>query len=123
MCPDIQNGFNFQSFNRPIHQIRSAISIWKRSIFSDSLDYCWYYGGTVGNRENMDKIPNIDETYILIASFVYYDKTRLRQVKNSKYTPKKNEMNIGYVGSHFEALPKSDKHIFTGNEYVINDLN
>ena len=91
--------------------------------FTDSLDYCWYYGGTVDNRKNMDTIPNIDDTYTLVASFVYYDKNRCKQVVNSHYTPKKNEINIGYVGSHYETLPNSDKHIFVGNEFVINDLN
>ena len=47
--------------------------------FTDSLDYCWYYGNPGGNRENLNKIPKIDETFTLIASSIYYDSTRKKK--------------------------------------------
>ena len=91
--------------------------------FTKSLDYCWFYGGTVDNRNNMDTVPNVDDTFTLIASFVYYDKNGFRRIVNNNYDPKKNEINFAYAGNHFETIPKSDQHKFCGNEYIINDLN
>ena len=57
--------------------------------FTESLDYCWFYGGTVDNRNNMDTVPNVDDIFTLIASFVYYDKNGFRKVLNNDYDPKK----------------------------------
>ena len=57
--------------------------------FTDTLDYCWYYGGDVNNRNNKNKIPNIDDKFTLIASCTYYNKNGFKRVYDSKYTPKK----------------------------------
>ena len=48
-----------------------------------------FYGGTVDNRNNMDTVPNVDDIFTLIASFVYYDKNGFRKVLNNDYDPKK----------------------------------
>ena len=74
--------------------------------FTDSLDYCWYYGNPGGNRANLNIIPKIDETFTLIASSIYYDKTRKKIVYNWKYTPKKNEINFAYVYSDTKTIGK-----------------
>lgn len=89
--------------------------------FTDILDYCWFYGGE-NNRANKNKIPGIGETFTLIFSFIYYNKKKLRKVKDHKYTPKKNEINFAYAGAEFETLEKPDKTKFYGTEYVIWDL-
>ena len=91
--------------------------------FTDILDYCWFYGGEKSNRSNGNKIPKIDETFTFIASSIYYDKTGFRQVKDHKYTPKKNEINFAYAKEDFSTIKNyPDKTKFFGTEYVIWDL-
>ncbi len=91
--------------------------------FTDTLDYCWFYGGEKSNRSNKNKIPKIDETFTFIASSIYYDKTGFRQVKDHKYTPKKNEINFAYAKEDFSTIKDyPDKTKFFGTEYVIWDL-
>ena len=58
--------------------------------FTDFLDYCWFYGGDVSNRANKNKIPELGNTFTLIACSTYYNKKGFRKVTNSLYTPKKN---------------------------------
>ena len=60
--------------------------------FTDCLDYCWFYGGDVSNRANKNKIPELNDTFTLIASSVYYNKKRFRKVSDYKYTPKKMKL-------------------------------
>ena len=93
--------------------------------FTDLLDYCWFYGGAESNRANKNKIPKIGDTFTLIASSIYYDKTKFKRVFDYKYTPKKNEINFAYAGCKFETLKEKeiDKTKFYGTEYVIWDLN
>ena len=90
--------------------------------FTDFLDYCWFYGSEKGNRYNRDKIPEINDTFTLVASSIYYNEKGFKKVYNSKYTPKKNEINFAYAGTYFETLKKINKSKFYGTEYVINDL-
>ena len=90
--------------------------------FTDFLDYCWFYGGAEGNRVNKNRIPELDDTFTLIACSVYYDAQGFRKVNDYKYTPKKNEINFAYAGAHFETLIKPDFKQFVGTEYVIWDL-
>ena len=91
--------------------------------FTDILDYCWFYGGEKSNRSNGNKIPKIDETFTFIASSIYYDKTGFRQVKDHKYTPKKNEINFAYAKDDLSTINYfPDKTKFFGTEYVIWDL-
>ena len=95
--------------------------------FTDSLNYCWYYGGNKNNRENINKIPKIDETFSFIASSIYYSSEGLRIVNNSKYNPKKNEVNLAYAnvltGNYELNFPNHEENKQLFKEYVINDLN
>ena len=92
--------------------------------FTDSLDYCWFYGGEKNNRDNYNKIPKIDETFTFIASAIYYNIKGFRRVIDYKYTPKKNEINFAYADSHLDTIIKvPDTKRFYGTEYVIWDLN
>ena len=132
-CPNIVDKILFHGTNiDPISNIltgyfnkskKKGTSIFGEGVyFTDLLDYCWYYGGPRGNRENINKIPKINDTFTLIACSTYYDQKGFRRVKDNKYTPKKNEINFAYVGSGTEALINPDKRKFYGTEYVIWDL-
>ena len=90
--------------------------------FTDTLDYCWFYGGK-GNRDNGNIIPNINDTFTMIACATYYDNNGFRKVKDWQYTPKKNEINFAYADSHFDTIEGyPDKTKFYGTEYVIWEL-
>ena len=91
--------------------------------FTDTLDYCWFYGGEESNRCNGNKIPKIGKTFTLIANSIYYNKKGFRQVYDYKYTPKKNEINFALAKSDFSTIKgEPDKSKFYGTEYVIWDL-
>lgn len=90
--------------------------------FTDLLDYCWYYGGK-DNRDNLNKIPKVNETFSLIACCIYYNKDGWRQVYDEKYDPQKNEINFALVDAETETLIEPDRTKFVGTEYVIWDLN
>ena len=68
------------------------------------------------------KYKKIDETFTFIACSIYYDKKGFRQVKDHKYTPKKNEINFAYAKEDFSTIKGNpDEHKFFGTEYVIWD--
>ena len=90
--------------------------------FTDLLDYCWFYGSQDNNRANQNIIPRLEGIFTLIACSVYYNKKGFRKVTNSKYTPKKNEINFAYAGAHFETVNNPDFNKFVGTEYIIWDL-
>ena len=91
--------------------------------FTDSLDYCWYYGGDVNNRSNLNNIPNVGETFTFIANSIYYDKELFNRVTDSKENPKKNEINFAYeTGDSKTIYDEPDKTKFYGTEYVIWEL-
>ena len=54
--------------------------------FTDSLDYFLYYRGEENNRNNINKIPEIEKkcTFTAIESSVYYDKKGFLKVKDYK---------------------------------------
>ena len=92
--------------------------------FSDILDYNWFYGGEKSNRSNINKIPKVNDTFTLIACSTYYNKNGFKKVKDSKYTPKKNEINFAYAKYDTSTIADyPDKSKFYGTEYVIWDLN
>jgi len=105
--------------------------------FTDSLDYCWFYGGKEdikdnkdnkdikANRANMNKIPKIGDTFTAITSMVYYNKEGFLQVQNyhDRVQPGKNEVNFAYAASTSETILNPDPKKFYGTEYVIWDLN
>ena len=92
--------------------------------FTDSLDYCWFYGGSVNNRANMNKIPGIGEIFTAITSMVYYDKEGFLQVKDyqTRLQPGKNQINFAYAASTSETVLNPSPKKFCGTEYVIWDL-
>ena len=93
--------------------------------FTDMLDYCWYYGGANSNRENLNKIPKIGETFTSVVSIIYYNQQGFKRVYDYKKDPKKNEINFALVDSETRTIKDEnpDKKKFVGREYVINDLN
>ena len=96
--------------------------------FTDTLDYCWYYGGAENNRFNINKIPKIElwegDVFTAIVSMVYYNKNGYLKVKDHKtrIKPGKNEINFAYAGCLTETIDKPDYKKFYGTEYVIWDL-
>jgi hypothetical protein len=91
--------------------------------FTDVLDNCWFYGGKT-NRNNGNVIPNINDTFTLIACSTYYDKKGFRRVYDWTYTPKKNEINFAYANNEFGTIKgEPDKSKFYGTEYVICETN
>ena len=103
---------------------KSGYQHGKGVYFTDLLDYCWFYGGTVNNRNNMNKIPEVGETFTFIACSVYYNQNGFLKVKDYKtrLIPGKNEINFAYAGCVFETLENPDFSKFFGTEYVIYDL-
>ena len=101
---------------------KSGYQHGKGVYFTDFLDYCWFYGGEQSNRANENKIPELGNTFTLIACSIYYDKKGFRIVTDYKYTPKKNEINFAYAGFDFKTLINPDFSKFVGTEYVIWDL-
>ena len=103
-----------------IRSEKKCYQFGKGVYFTDSLDYAWYYGGK-DNRNNLNKIPKVDDRFILIGSYIYYDKNGYHRVYDHKYTPKKNEINFALADSEtktiFSEIP--DKSKFYGTEYVI----
>ena len=92
--------------------------------FTDNLDYCWFYGSPKGNRENVNKIPAIGETFTAIVSLVYYNAKGFLKVKDHKtrIQPSKNQINFAYAGSNLETIEFPDYSKFVGTEYCVWDL-
>ena len=79
-CPNRQDKILFHGTQ--IHPISSILTgIFRKSqtsgyqhgkgvYFTDSLDHCWYFGGTRNNRSNFNKIPKIWDTFTAISSLV-----------------------------------------------------
>ena len=93
--------------------------------FTGHLDYCWFYGG-ITNRANVNKIPEIkpDESFIMIANSIYYNKEGFSHVYDHRYNPKKNEINFAYADAKLDTIkkPDPDKTKFYGTEYVIQEF-
>ena len=92
--------------------------------FTDSLDNCWFYGGKENNRQNMNRVPPIGDTFTAICSMVYYDRKGFLKVNDHKtrLQPGKNEINFAYAGCYFETIPNPDFRKFVGSEYCVFDL-
>ena len=92
--------------------------------FTDNLDYCWFYGGAKSNRQNVNKIPAIGETFTAIASLVYYDAKGFLKVKDHKtrIQPGKNQINFAYAGSDLETIEYPNYSKFVGTEYCVWNL-
>jgi len=92
--------------------------------FTDSLDICWFYGGSKGNRANMDKIPPIGDIFTAITSLVYYDKNGFLKVNDYKtrIIPGKNQINFAYAGADSKTIVDPKPNQFVGTEYVVWEL-
>ena len=97
--------------------------------FTDLLDYAWYYASEsdTDQRANFERIPKIKESFSFIASEVYYDRTKLEQVYDTKKCNESVPINgIRHVLVNYEsaAIPqyqlKSFKG-FIGTEYLITE--
>ena len=99
---------------------KSGYQYGKGVYFTDSLDYAWYNGG-INNRANLNKIPKIEERFVLVGSYIYYDKKGFKRVYDYKYTPAKNEINFALADSNTRTIrtEEPDKTKFYGTEYVI----
>ena len=133
-CPNLRQTILYHGTSEdPISKIltgmfrrseKSGYQHGKGVYFTDSLDYCYFYGSPKGNRVNMNKIPHVGELFTAICSLVYYDKNGFLQVKDHKtrLIPGKNEVNFAYAASTTETLLKDDPKKFCGTEYVIYTL-
>ena len=107
-----------------IRSEKKGIQFGEGVYFTDSLDYCSFYGGPKNNRSNMNKIPSVGDYFTAICSVVYYDKNGFLQVYDYKtrLRPKKNQVNFAYAASTSETIYNPDFSRFVGTEYVIYDL-
>ena len=93
---------------------KSGYQHGKGVYFTDSLDYCWFYGGSIDNRANMNIIPKVGETFTAITNLVYYDINELLKVTNSytRIQPGKNQVNFAYAASTSETIIEPDPRKF-----------
>ena len=98
----------------------SGYQFGKGVYFTDSLDYAWYYGGK-DHRTNLNIIPKVNDSFIFVGSFIYYNKNGYKRVYDHKYQPKKNEINYALVNAKTETIfeEQPNKSKFYGTEYVI----
>ena len=91
--------------------------------FTDSLDYCYFYGGK-DNRCNMNKIPPVGDCFTAICSWVYNDKNGKLKVNdyNTRKRPGKNQINFAYAASTSETIQNPNPHKFYAKEYVVYEL-
>ena len=99
--------------------------------FTDSLDYCYFYGGSDDNkcnvnkiptnRYNMNRIPPVGDIFTAICSLVYYSKNGFLKVKDytTRIKPGKNEVNFAYAAASSKTIHNPDFRRFVGTEYVI----
>ena len=99
--------------------------------FTDSLDYCYFYGGSNDkkhnmnniptNRYNMNRIPPVGDIFTAICSLVYYSKNGFLKVKDytTRIKPGKNEVNFAYAAATSKTIHNPDFKRFVGTEYVI----
>ena len=99
--------------------------------FTNSLDYCYFYGGSNDkkhnmnkiptNRYNMNRIPPVGDIFTAICSLVYYSKNGFLKVKDhtTRIKPGKNEVNFAYAAANSKTIHNPDFRRFVGTEYVI----
>ena len=92
--------------------------------FTDSLDYGWFNYNFEEINTNINRIPKLNETFNLIACYIYYN-DEVKKVNNNNNLPNKNEMTLTYVGAELETIEdkQPNKKMFYGTEYKIRDLN
>ena len=103
-----------------IRSVKDKCAILGKGVyFTDTLDYAWYYGGKEHKRDNLNKIPKVEDRFILVGSYIYYDTNGFKKVDKYKHTPKKNEITFAYADSGTRIVTEPDKTKFYGTEYVI----
>ena len=92
--------------------------------FTDQIDYCWYYGSPVNNRDNANEIPSKDEEFTMIVCWIYYDKNKFLWVNNyhTRERPNKNDINFAYVDYNMDTLLNSEMNKICFHDYAIYDL-
>ena len=105
--------------------LRSDISYYQHGkgvYFTDSLDYCWFFGNEK-NKGDIYLIPKVGDNFTLIACSIFYDKNGFLRLYSHKdrLIPGKNEINFAYVDylSNTISEPYPDFTKFVGTEYVI----
>ena len=103
---------------------RSEVSNYQHGkgiYFTDSLDYCYFYGSSDNNRYNINIIPPVGDIFTVICSIVYYDKSGFLQVKDytTRIKPEKNQINFAYTETSSKKIDNPDPRRFYGTEYVI----
>ena len=91
--------------------------------FTNSLDYCWLYSNSEEINTNINKIPKINESFDLIACYIYYKDNGLKKEINNSNQPNKNEIYLTYIGAEMETLDKPIANIFCEKEYKVGGLN
>ena len=99
--------------------------------FTDMIDYSWYYASEniKNRRENFYRIPRVGESFSVVASIIYYDKTKLQKVYNCDTRDQEVDTN-GIRCAHVDyrsAIMTYNQLIgynrFIGNEFCITDKN
>ena len=121
----ITNILKTQFYNARIHIF--GIGVY----FTDMIDYSWYYASENRDkrRDNFNRIPQVGESFSVIASEIYYDKNKLQKVYNTNTRDKNVELygiRCAYVDyssrimSHDELIGYNG---FIGNEFCITEKN
>ena len=96
--------------------------------FTDSLDYTWYYAGD-NNRKNFFSIPEVGDTFSIIANEIYYNKNKkeivfngsTRDIKVPKYGIRCAKVN--YETRIMRENELSEYKNILWNEFVITEKN
>ena len=96
--------------------------------FTDMLDYAWYYAGEK-ERQNFGKIPKVGETFSVVVSEIYYNKSKLEKVYDNRKIDMKVETNgIRCVNVNWKSKAIKKKNLshhkgFIGNEFLVTNKN
>ena len=114
---DIFNESSYTTFGRGVY-------------FSNFLDYIWYYydDKDKGIFDKPNIIPNINESFSFVASEVYYDSNKIREVYNNllrNENVEKNGIRIAYADYNTTILSKNDiienYNKFISKEFLISE--
>ena len=99
--------------------------IGKGVYFTDMLDYAWFYSGE--NKKNFSNIPKVGEFFTIVASEIYYDKTKLEEVYDTS-TEESRVPKFGirccyadYVGSKLDKDELNNSNGVIWKEYLITE--
>ena len=99
--------------------------------FTDLLDYAWFYAaetdGQKGKFKNVSRIPQLKESFSLIASEIYFDKSKFEQVydmaKENQTVPKNGirHVCVNFGGNEIPKKLLKNYNGFIGTEYIITE--